>query len=71
MTDRREGDVVHWGLLILSIVLGVALLVGVSGLWGSEGSVMWVTRVLFFGFLFATLWSILTRRRDMTTPDGR
>jgi hypothetical protein len=63
--------VIHWGLLILSIVLGVVLLVGVFGLWGSEGAVMWVTRVLFFGFLFATHWSILTRRRDMTTPDGR
>jgi hypothetical protein len=63
--------VIHWGLLISTAILGVALLVGVSGLWGAEGRVMWVMRVLFLGFLFGTLWSILARRRDADEPGGR
>jgi hypothetical protein len=61
--------VIHWGLLISTIVLGAALLVGVAGVWGASGTVMWVTRIAFLGFLFGSFWSILVRRRD-STPSG-
>jgi len=64
-------DVVHWGLLFSSVLLGITLLVGVSGVWGTKGTVMWVARVLFFVFLFGAVWSILARRRDAAPPTRR
>jgi uncharacterized membrane protein YiaA len=60
------GAMVHWGLVISTIILGIGLLVGVIGVWGAKGTVMWMMRVAFFVSLFGTFWSIMVRRRDAT-----
>jgi hypothetical protein len=62
-------DVFHWGLMLTAVVLGIALLVGVTGVWGAKGTVMWITRVAFLGALLGTFWSIMARRRDGTPPN--
>lgn len=62
---------IHWGMLVSCLVLGTALLIGVTGLWGAKGSVMWLTRVTFVIVLFGTLGSILARRRDLAPPGER
>jgi hypothetical protein len=38
---------VHWGLVISTIILGLGLLVGFIGVWGAKGTVMWMMRVTF------------------------
>jgi uncharacterized membrane protein YtjA (UPF0391 family) len=59
-TDLREGmAMLRWALLFLVI----ALIAGALGLWGLEGTAMWVARVLFVVFLILFVVSLVMGRR--------
>ena len=45
------------------IFLGVALLAGVFGFWGLEGTAMRIAQILFFVFLVLFVISLVTGRR--------
>lgn len=68
------GDVLHWTLLASVAVLGAGQVIlvfglfGGTGIWGPDGSVMKATRVVFFGAIYGSVWSILVRRRDWFPP---
>jgi hypothetical protein len=70
------GVVFHWTLVLATAVLGATQIVlvfglfGGTGIWGSTGLVMKTTRVFFFIGIFATIWSVLVRRRDALPPSG-
>jgi uncharacterized membrane protein YtjA (UPF0391 family) len=49
----------RWALIFLV----VALIAGLLGFWGLEGTAMYIARVLFFVFLVVFLVSLITGRR--------
>jgi uncharacterized membrane protein YtjA (UPF0391 family) len=49
----------RWALLFLI----VALIAGVFGFWGLEGTAMWIAKVLFVVFLILFVVSLLFGRR--------
>jgi uncharacterized membrane protein YtjA (UPF0391 family) len=51
----KEITMLRWALIFLV----VALLAGVFGFWGLEGTAMWMARVLFFLFLILFIVSLI------------
>ena len=51
----KEIIMLRWALVFLI----VALLAGVFGFWGLEGTAMWMARVLFFLFLVLFIVSLI------------
>jgi uncharacterized membrane protein YtjA (UPF0391 family) len=50
----------RWALLFLI----VALIAGFFGLWGLEGTAMWIAKVLFFVFIILFVVSLILGRRE-------
>ena len=51
----------RWALAFLVI----ALIAGLFGFWGLEGTAMWLARVLFFLFLVLFVVSLIAGRRPV------
>ena len=51
----------RWALAFLVI----ALIAGLFGFWGLEGTAMWVAQVLFFLFLVLFVVSLIAGRRPV------
>jgi uncharacterized membrane protein YtjA (UPF0391 family) len=49
----------RWALAFLLI----ALVAGLLGFWGLQGTAMWIARVLFFLFLVIFIIALITGRR--------
>jgi uncharacterized membrane protein YtjA (UPF0391 family) len=43
----------------------IALVAGVLGFWGLESTAAWIAKVLFLGFLFVAVISLLSGRRAL------
>jgi uncharacterized membrane protein YtjA (UPF0391 family) len=54
-----DAAMLRWALIFLV----VALLAGVFGFWGLEGTAMQIARILFFLFLVLFIISLVTGRR--------